>query len=61
MHRNSINELKNIFSEKELLNAHQQFQIRGGDGEDDDKRRDNSRIPIPPPPPILIKVVVVTN
>ena len=52
MNRNSIKELKSIFSEKELLNARQQFQIKGGDSlSDDDKRRGN-KMPPPPPPPI---------
>jgi hypothetical protein len=44
MNRNSIKDLKNIFSAKEQLTIGQQLNIRGGDGEDDeDKRRDGYR------------------
>ena len=44
MNRNSIKNLKNIFSAKEQLSVGQQSNIRGGDGEDDeDKRRDGYR------------------
>lgn len=44
MNRNSIKNLKNIFSAKEQLSVGQQLNIRGGDGEDDeDKRRDGYR------------------
>jgi hypothetical protein len=44
MNRNSIKDLKNIFSAKEQLSIFQQLNIKGGDGEDDeDKRRDGFR------------------
>jgi hypothetical protein len=44
MNRNSIKDLKNIFSAKEQLTIGQQLNIRGGDGEDDeDKRREGAR------------------
>jgi hypothetical protein len=44
MNRNSIKDLKNIFSAKEQLTIGQQLNIKGGDGEDDeDKRRDGCR------------------
>jgi hypothetical protein len=69
MNRNSIKDLKNIFSAKEQLTIGQQLNIRGGDGEDDeDKRRDGARMcpPVnsgtgtktpPPPPPPTVKPV----
>jgi hypothetical protein len=44
MNRNSIKDLKNIFSAKERLTLGQQLNIKGGGGEDDeDKRRDGAR------------------
>jgi hypothetical protein len=65
MNRNSIKDLKNIFSAKEQLTIGQQLNIRGGDGEDDeDKRRDGAKcMPVgtPPPPPPPVKTTMSTQ
>jgi hypothetical protein len=49
--KNSINNLRNTLTSRELLSTQHLCLIKGGDGEDIRNRREGSGTPPPPPPP----------